>query len=1034
MNIVFSRGRKLILTTFVICLATAALIVSLGVPGLFQGDLRRGDSRQPASVPATVGGHNGAALSVQAAPAPPPTPNSHPSTSLVILPGPPSSAHASSLLMQAAKPPAPNPLPQLSKPRTSTALVPINFQPNRGQAAGDVRYIARAPGYDVQLQDRALTINLFSRPEMPASRSTGPMLPPASAGRETTVGLELLGASEHPQLSAVGELPGKANYLRASDPATWITGVPTYAGVLYGNVYRGIDVVFHGAGNRLEYDFTVAPGADAGQIAWRFDTSAVTLADSGDLVLQAGGTELRFMKPVIYQSDQYGRQYVTGSYHVQASDGGTLVRFDLGAYDHRRALVIDPVLSYSTSTTATYGYLGSMATDSAGNAYVTSASGILQVTKLATDGATMLYQTSIGSGYGANAASAVVDNTGNLYLTGTTGPGFPTTSTAYQPVSGSGAHAYLTVLDPTGSTLVYSTYLQGSSVDSAVALALDNSGAHPLPVITGFTYSTDFPNTSGVTLTGSETAFVAKFDPTLSGVASLLYSTVVPGTYSSFGQGVAADGSGNIYALVQAQTLTTTPGAFTYDGVYVVYGGAYVVKLNAAGATQYIAYLGYGNGADIAADTSGNAYVVGDPNYGDFPATTGAYQTTFPFGFLSVLNPSGSALVYSTFLSGPSGLVTPTSVAVPAGCASACNVYVGGFTTANDFPTTANAIQKTLGGNSDAFIVEVSGDGSSALFSYYLGGIYDENIDAGYYYYYYYYYYQRLPQVSLDGLATPNIFIAGNTNSPNFPLTGPGSTGGYLTKISPANAGIVIPDQYKINFSTQTINIASAPVTLNLRNYGSATVTLSTFTTTPGFTQTNSCGGSIAGGSSCALQLTFTPTYTGQVSGSLTINHDGTNNPTTIALSGFGANQPLVSVTPTSLHFGTQAVNTSSSTQVITVTSIGTLPATISSIYTYSGEPEFAQTNNCPASLLPGASCSVAATFSPLTVGYFSSTLLIQTNSASTSYFYVSLDGTASSGTGVGPAALTLSTTAVNFVDQAVGAASGTGGVRICDE
>ena len=508
MNIVFGRGRKLFLTIFVVCLATSALVISLGVPGLFQGDLRRSDARQPASVPATVGGHNGAALSVQAAPAPQPAPNSHPSTSLVILPGPPSSAHTSSLLTQAAKPPAPNPPPQLSKPRTSTALVPINFQPNRGQAASDVRFIARAPGYDVQLQDRALTFNLFSSPAMPASRSTGPMLPPALAGRETTVGLELLGASEHPQLSAVGELPGKANYLRASDPGTWITGVPTYAGVLYRNLYRGIDVVFHGAGDRLEYDFTVAPGADAGQIAWRFDTSAVTLADSGDLVLEAGGAELRFLKPVIYQSDQYGRQYVTGSYHLQPTDGGTLVRFDLGVYDHRRALVIDPVLSYSTSTSATYGYLGSMATDSAGNAYVTSASGILQVTKLATDGATVLYQTSIGSGYGANAASVVVDNAGNLYLTGTTGPGFPTTSTAYQPVSGSGAHAYLTVLDPTGSTLVYSTYLQGSSVDSAVALALDNSGAHPLPVIAGFTYSTDFPNTSGVTLTGSETATV----------------------------------------------------------------------------------------------------------------------------------------------------------------------------------------------------------------------------------------------------------------------------------------------------------------------------------------------------------------------------------------------------------------------------------------------------------------------------------------------------------------------------------------------
>ena len=294
MKIVFGRGRKRFVATIVVCLAIAALVISLGVAGLLQGNLSRGDSHQPASVPAIVGRHNTPAVSLQVPPAPQPAPDSHPSTSLVILPGPPSAANTSSLLMQAKSPALNPPPPQSSKPGISTALVPINFQPNRGQAAADVRFIARAPGYDVHLQDRALTFNLFSSPAMPT--------------RETTVGLELLDASEHPQLSAVGELPGKANYLRSSDPATWITGVPTYAGVLYRNVYRGIDVVFHGAGNRLEYDFTVAPGADASQIAWRFNTSAVALADSGDLLLEAGGAELRFMKPVIYQSDQNGRR------------------------------------------------------------------------------------------------------------------------------------------------------------------------------------------------------------------------------------------------------------------------------------------------------------------------------------------------------------------------------------------------------------------------------------------------------------------------------------------------------------------------------------------------------------------------------------------------------------------------------------------------------------------------------------------------------------------------------------------------------
>jgi hypothetical protein len=115
--------------------------------------------------------------------------------------------------------------------------------------------------------------------------------------------MELVGANEGAQAAALEELPGKSNYFIGNDPKKWRTGVPTYAKVKYQSVYPGVDLVYYGNQRQLEYDFVVAPGADAKAIRLKFDGAEKLSVDgaTGDLVLKAGGGEVRFRKPTVYQ-------------------------------------------------------------------------------------------------------------------------------------------------------------------------------------------------------------------------------------------------------------------------------------------------------------------------------------------------------------------------------------------------------------------------------------------------------------------------------------------------------------------------------------------------------------------------------------------------------------------------------------------------------------------------------------------------------------------------------------------------------------
>ncbi|MFL6273828.1 MAG: SBBP repeat-containing protein [Blastocatellia bacterium] len=526
--------------------------------------------------------------------------------------------------------------------------LPLSFEANRGQIDSRVQFISRSS---------AATLFLT------ADEAVLALSPPHAT--TAAVRMKMLKANPAARPEGLEPLAATANYFTGRDPNHWHTDVPTFARVQYGDVYPGISLVYYGNQRQLEYDFVVAAGSDPRPIKLGFTGARrLRISAEGDLVLRVAGGEMRFHKPVAYQETDGGKRMVEARYQLK---GRREVGFALGAYDHSKRLVIDPVLSYST-------YLGGSSVD---------------------DG-----------------RSIAVDSSGNVYVTGRTSSfNFPVTIDGYDSTYANASDVYVTKLNTDGTALVYSTYLGGASEDLGYGLVVDSSGN---AYVTGSTSSTDFPTTPGAFQTvlqgGSYPgdAFVTKLNPT--GTA-LIYSTYLGGSSSDQANSIALDSSGNAYVVgyTYSGNFPTTPGAFqtTYASGSYPYGDAFVTKLNNAGtALAYSTYLG-GTSADTAngvkVDASGNAYVAGTTLSTGFPTTPGAFQTTYGGasgnysnlgdGFVTKLNNIGTALAYSTYLGGrgdDGGFGIDVSATGEA--------YVIGQTSSVNFPTTPGVVRVADGG------------------------------------------------------------------------------------------------------------------------------------------------------------------------------------------------------------------------------------------------------------------------------------------------------------------------------------------------
>ncbi len=647
------------------------------------------------------------------------------------------------------------------------------FIENKGQWHPDVLYLCRIGGLDAWITKYGVNYTFYQIERRKAGKSLREKPDGKPTGIEELEEATLLGhrvlyelQNHNAELQREGkkQQEGYYNYFIGNDETKHATYVGLYKEAVVKNVYDGIDIRYYFDREYLRYDYIVHAGADPGKIQFKLRGQYNDYVKDGKIIYTT-----RFGQVELAELHTYQGNTTIPSKFVKQGDAYT---FAIGNYDRNKDLIIDPLVYSTYIGGSSYDWGIGIAVDGSGNAYVTGqtestnydvtagafqanngGSGDVFVTKLNATGTALVYSTYIGGSSRDGGSGIAVDASGNAYVTGfTESTDYDVIPGAFQTTNGGGADVFVTKLNATGTALVYSTYIGGSNDDVGRGIAVDASGN---AYVTGRTSSTDYDVTAGAFQTtngGYRDVFVTKLNAT--GTA-LLYSTYIGGSNDEEGCGIAVDASGNAY--VTGYTYSTnydvTAGAFqTTNGGY---RDVFVTKLNATGtALLYSTYIG-GSGRDeglgIAVDGSGNAYVTGWTESTDYDVTAGAFQTNNGGGrdvFVTKLNATGTALVYSTYIGG-SGTDEGIGIAVDG----SGNAYVTGYTYSTDYDTTAGAFQTNNGGSSDVFVTKLNATGTALLYSTYIGG---SNWDKG-------------NGIAVDG--SGNAYVTGLTESTNYDVT-----------------------------------------------------------------------------------------------------------------------------------------------------------------------------------------------------------------------------------------------------------------------
>ena len=619
---------------------------------------------------------------------------------------------------------------------TIDSRVPLYFEENQGQTAGEVHFLARAGGYTAFLTNRETVLHY--RNDVPGGKTT----------RDAVVRMRLSGSREASAIQGGQRLPGIVNYLIGNDPSKWRTRIPTYGNVRYDGVYPGVDLVYRAAGKQLEFDFHVSPGADPDPIRMTYSgASSMHLDATGDLVLDTGAGPATILKPLAYQDTDKKRVEVAANFALLP---GGEVGFRLGKYDRSRPLVIDPAVGpsiyYST-------YLGSgtgndtftsIAVDAAGEAFI----------------AGQTYATNYP--VGAESGYSPYEHT------------FPTNYAANFVPAG-----FVTALNASGTGIIYSTFISGDSASSTIGAALNGIAvdANGYAFVGGQTDDSTFPMVKAFqsTFPASRTAYMDAagivFELSQHG-DSLVYSSFLGGGDYDLISGIAVDGSDNAYVTgtntVQGSSNTTSGfpvtsgviwGHFSQPNIGAGFIDSFASKISpptTGNATlAYSTVIGSGGsstpftyGKAIAVDSSGNAYLAGtaDCNIGDhggtittrynMPHATPASSEYVNNVWVLELNSTASSAVYLDYLGGstPGGTFSPDTSVAGIQVDSSGVTYVTGTTEATNFQTTTNAYQPTakLAGitnsttateQSDGYVTLIAAGGGSVTYSTYLNGV-----------------------------------------------------------------------------------------------------------------------------------------------------------------------------------------------------------------------------------------------------------------------------------------------------------------------
>ena len=590
------------------------------------------------------------------------------------------------------------------KTEVNSFQTPISFEINQGQFNNKVQFLSRAKDYALFLTSNEAIFSLPSN-SIESSKKIEP-------GKGEIVRMKLIGANKASKVVGLNKLSGVINYFIGNDSKKWHTNIPTYEKVAYKNIYSGIDLVYYGNQERLEYDLVVAPGVDPNKIRIKFDgIKKAKLDKEGNINLIALKGSIQQFKPKIYQIVLGVKKEIKGNYILGSNNE---IAFNIEKYDQNRPLVIDPEIVFAT-------YFGSSISSEAG-------------------------------------PSITTDIMGNVYISG---------------------HADLEIVPPFTDFPISAEAFQG--------------------VPTG-TRSYDVQN-----------PFVSKFDPS----GNLIYSTFLGGV-NSFGLGgesardIACDAEGNAYVtgITNTTDFPITEGAFQsmFKGNYSWNPyEIFVSKLSSDGSSLiYSTYIG-SRSSDISncieVDTLGNAYIAGESQAGfsanhperNFPTTPGVIQPS-PTGqdaFILKVNPTGTGLVYSTFLGGQmTGTNTNLTEVVDIAIDEQGNLYATGWTESEDLPVTPGVFQPQKKGKKDAFVAKLNSDASQLLYLTYLGGSEDEREGGSDLYN------KTSFGIQVDMLG--NAYVAGLTHSPNFPVTenalnrfNYNNTALFITKLDPTASSLI---------------------------------------------------------------------------------------------------------------------------------------------------------------------------------------------------------------------------------------------------
>jgi hypothetical protein len=496
--------------------------------------------------------------------------------------------------------------PDQAKVKESVGKLPLSFEPNLGQTNSQVKYVARAKGYTAYLTGNETVLAI-------------------RGSAEGVLRMKMQNARPDAGIQAGDRQASKSNYVRKEGN---ISDVPNYGRVTYKGIYPGIDVAYYGNNLNLEYDFVVRPGADATQIRMGYEgSSRFELNKDGDLELQTAAGKTLARKPVVYQTIHGVRQAVQGEYVLTADNS---VGFKLGAYDHSKALVIDPTLNV-------LAFLGS------------TAAGIVEsdawgIATNATGTPTGVYLTG---------------RTASLTFPGGTVAGSPVTAHSPSPIGN--FDVFVTALDPTGASLVFNTFIGSSGDEGGEGIVADAAGNL---YVTGYTsdnmsstapVATSNPAPTGVSPGGVYSAFLAKL--TAGKLAAITYLGG-PGTTQAFA--IAMDNSTNSgTGLPSASNGTLVIGGLTNglvgtpSGEFKTYGGgltdgflATYTNALAPVASTYVGGGKYDQVNSVAVDSSCS------------PGAGGPPAPTFP---------ACSAGIYAAGLTASGNVTTSPATAFPTG-------------------------------------------------------------------------------------------------------------------------------------------------------------------------------------------------------------------------------------------------------------------------------------------------------------------------------------------------------------------------------